>query len=380
MLNLRLAVSLLVLLSATASAQSSRGVSSRERVTRPAPPLACCSTAAPLTASPSLGPSAPTGAPWTLADLRTLIPLPGDGNWSALAPMTRDLGEVSAALIDNRVYVVGRGHPQTLRYDPSTNTWIESLTWRPFRGHHHAVEVFDGKMYLIGGRQTNSEGKVQIYNPVTNGWSLGADLPWSGGSVSTALIDGKIYAAGGIVDNLFTTDRCAVYDPLLDTWTELAPMPAGRNHTAAATDGERFWIFGGRGPGSGDTDVVANGYDDVQVYDPVTNSWQTSASSGSRLRPLPQFRGGLGKAIYRQGEFWVMGGETLSGPGATPLKVYGHVDVYDPELGIWRSAAPMLTPRHGIHPVRMNDDSILVPGGGTQAGGSQSTVVERWTP
>lgn len=342
----------------------------------------CCSRPVPASAAAPTGggPGAPGGFPWTLAELRALVPLPGKGSWSALAPMTRDLGEVSAALIGGDVYVVGRGHPHTLRYDPDTDTWVENLKWRPHKGHHHAVEVLDGEMYLVGGRQNGSEGTLQIYDPDTDNWTTGADLPWSGGSVSTVLIDGKIYAAGGIVDNLFTTDRCAVYDPMLDSWTELAPMPVGRNHTAAATDGERFWIFGGRGPGSGDTDVVANGFDDVQVYDPATDTWQTSAHPASRLRPLPQARGGLGKAIWRQGEFWVLGGETLNGPGATPLGVYANVDVYDPEFGTWRAAAPMLTPRHGIHPVLMPDGAILVPGGGTQSGGSQSTVVERWAP
>ena len=35
---------------------------------------------------------------------------------------------------------------------------------------------------------------------------------------------------------------------------------------------------------------------------------------GSSLVPLPQYRGGMGKAIWYQGEFYVMGGETFNGP------------------------------------------------------------------
>jgi hypothetical protein len=52
------------------------------------------------------------------------------------------------------------------------------------------------------------------------------------------------------------------------TWTSIAPMPRPRNHSASGTDGERLFVFGGRGPGSGDDNVVDNGFDDVQIMTP----------------------------------------------------------------------------------------------------------------
>lgn len=297
------------------------------------------------------------------------------GGWQALASMPRQLGEVSAAVIAGEVYLVGKGHPHTLRYSPGTNTWVDNLQWRPHKGDHHGAEAYAGKLYLIGGFKQSSEGSVQIYDPQTNSWTLGAPMPFAAGSVSTALIGGKIYAAGGIVGSAFTTTECAVYDPLLDSWTSLAPMPFGRNHTAAGTDGTRFWIFGGRGPGSGDTDFVANGFADVQIYDPRTDTWRHSGQAPVRLPPLPIGRGGLGKAVWLGGEFYIFGGETDDGPGATPNGVYARVDVFSPALGRWRSAAPMLTPRHGHYPLRLGGD-ILVPAGGVVSGGSSTDVVE----
>ena len=46
---------------------------------------------------------------------------------------------------------------------------------------------------------------------------------------------------------------------------------------------------------------------DVQVYDPDTDSWDSSNLTGSSLRPLPIGRGGMGKAVYSSGEFFIFG-------------------------------------------------------------------------
>ena len=70
-----------------------------------------------------------------------------------------------------------------------------------------------------------------------------------------------------------------------------------------------------------------------------------------------------------------MGGETLNGPGATALKTYDRVDVYNPATNTWRLEAPLPTARHGIWPV-LFQSRIFVPGGGPSSGLSQTTVME----
>jgi N-acetylneuraminic acid mutarotase len=152
-------------------------------------------------------------------------------------------------------------------------------------------------------------------------------------------------------------------------------MPRPRNHTAAATDGRRFFLFGGRGPGSGDHNQVANGFDDVQIYDPATNTWQISDEGQAAPAPLPQARGGMGKAVWDGREFWVFGGETLDGPGADRHGAYDRVDIYDPVANRWRSGPPMPAARHGVFPVLVGNRIVLV-GGGTRAGKSSSTIAD----
>ena len=314
-----------------------------------------------------------------LEDSFRYLHAPGEeqGDWDVESPLPLALGEVAAGAIDGSMFVVGQGYANTLAFDFLTETWSTGLAQRPLVGDHHAAEVIDGKLYLVGGLGGGSEGALQIYDPVADSWSQGSSLPWAAGSVQTTVIQGLLYAAGGIVGGNTTVDDCAVYDPLLDSWTPLASMPTGkgRNHAAAGTDGARFWIFGGRGEGSGPGNWVTNGFADVQVYDPLSDSWDASYLPGSALLPLPQERGGTGKAVYSQGEFYIFGGETASAPGATPDGVFARVDVYDPLAHSWRAEKPLPTPRQGMHPL-LFASRIWTVGGGVAAGYSQSSAVE----
>ena len=217
---------------------------------------------------------------------------------------------------------------------------------------------------LIGGLGAGY-GKVQIYDPTTDTWSLGADMPWSGGSCSSAVIDGLVYVCGGIVGSS-TVANLASYDPVLDQWdASLPPMPTGVNHAASATDGRYLFVFGGRQGGN----WPQPGFDNVQRFDPLTLQWLDSDQPLSGLSPMPLPRGGTGRAVFHSGRFWVLGGETSGGA------VFEDVQTYDPVEDRWALDAPLPTPRHGIDPVR-DGDRIWVIGGGVVAGFSASDAVE----
>jgi hypothetical protein len=83
--------------------------------------------------------------------------------------------------------------------------------------------------------------------------------------------------------------------------------------------------------------------------------------------------------VFLGNEFYVIGGETLTDPGATDEGVFDRVDVYDPAANSWRLEAPMPTARHGIFPLE-HGGKIYVAGGGVHFGGSQSKVLEVFTP
>ncbi|MBB6429242.1 Kelch repeat-containing protein [Algisphaera agarilytica] len=295
-------------------------------------------------------------------------------SWFNLPSMPAAMGEVAAGIIGDTLYIVGESNNSTLAYNIATGTWsgLNDLAQRPFIGHHHAAEVIDGKLYLFGGLGGGSNGKVQIYDPVADSWTTGTDIPFATGSASSALIDGKVYLASGIIGSS-TTQQAAVYDPVLDSWTSIANIPDDANHAAAATDGSKFYVFGGRTGGN----VVGDGFNTVQVYDPNTNTWESSSNPGSFLTPMPEARGGTGKAVFLNGEFYVFGGETLTSAAADANGVYDRVDIYNPVTNTWRSGTPIPTARHGIFPLE-HAGVIYLAGGGTQAGFSASNLLEAY--
>jgi N-acetylneuraminic acid mutarotase len=298
----------------------------------------------------------------------TPTPTPGAGTWTTAPSLPISVGEVSSVVINGMLYVVGGSTNATMAYDMATQTWRSDLPVRPFIGDHHSAEGISNKLYLFGGLN-GAEGKVQIYNPTTNKWSSATPMPWAAGSIATSYINGKVYAAGGIVGST-TVSTAAVYDPSSDTWASIPSMPAGRNHTAAGTDGNKMYVFGGRTGGN----RVSLGFADTQVYNPATNTWQWSGQSN--LAPLPQRRGGMGKAAFYGNEFYVIGGETTdNGTGDVAGNVYNRVDVYNPATNTWRRETNMPTARHGISPFAA-DNKIWVAGGGIHSAFSNSTVFE----
>lgn len=58
-------------------------------------------------------------------------------------------------------------------------------------------------------------------------------------------------------------------------------MPAGRNHAASCTDGNKFYIFGGRIGGN----TVGVGFDDTQIYTPG-QGWASGAPVPLARAPL----------------------------------------------------------------------------------------------
>ncbi|MFT5049081.1 MAG: N-acetylneuraminic acid mutarotase/glucose/arabinose dehydrogenase [Chlamydiales bacterium] len=295
----------------------------------------------------------------------------GTGFWTSAPAMPDAVGEVSVGVVDGIMYVVGESTTKTYGYDIATSTWVSNLAQRPFTGNHHGSEVIDGKWYLIGGLSAGG-GTVQIYDPGGDSWSTGAPMSWSGGSIATGVVDGKIYAVGGVVGSS-TVGNAAVYDPVGDSWSALPAMPTGVNHAAASSDGEKFWVFGGRGgPNS-----PQPGFPVVQTFDPGAGTWDSSDFAMSDLVAMPSGRGGTGSAVFIRGEFYIFGGETndAGDPEATPLRVFPDVFVYDPLDNGWRQSRDMITPRHGMYPVKFGG-RIFVAGGGTNYGFSQSAVFE----
>ena len=77
----------------------------------------------------------------------------------------------------------------------------------------------DGKLYVVGGRDSNScLNSVECYDPHTDKWALLPSLNVSRGGVGVTMLDGRLYALGGheISDPLNSVE---VFDPKINEWT-----------------------------------------------------------------------------------------------------------------------------------------------------------------
>ncbi len=199
---------------------------------------------------------------------------PATDTWTALAPMPTKRGAAAAVAAGGRIYVIGgaaqsqgdpspsvhpsRSHrslPTIEEYDPATNTW-RSRTDMPTARNHVAVGAVKGKIYVIGGRlgaafitaMPGNTDLVQEYDPSTDRWSLKAPMPTARSAMGYAVINDKIYVAGGeaqTYEYLAAFRAFERYDPATNRWEKLPPMPIPRHGFAGAALGNRFHVVGG---------------------------------------------------------------------------------------------------------------------------------------
>src|SRR5438270_12703292 len=82
-----------------------------------------------------------------------------------------------------------------------------------------STAVINGRIFVIGGFDSAgaSTSTVEVYDPTTNSWSSAAPIPMATNHNAAAVAAGKLYAFGG------TSNRVFLYNPGPNTWTDLVP-------------------------------------------------------------------------------------------------------------------------------------------------------------
>ncbi len=183
-----------------------------------------------------------------------------------------------------------------------------------------------------------------------NEWTVIAPMPTARGGLGVAVVNGKIYAIGGLNNNTHLAVN-EEYNPVTNTWTSRAPMPTARSGFAIAVYQEKIYCIGGT---VGDSSNLVSGFTGVnEVYDPDKNTWETRAS-------MPTHRADLCASVVN-GEIYLIGGKEYW--GANPF--YHELDVnevYNPETDSWVTRSPMPIPAFG-YASEVVDDTIYVIGG-----------------
>ncbi|MGH9839595.1 MAG: Kelch repeat-containing protein [Blastocatellia bacterium] len=213
-----------------------------------------------------------------------------------------------------------------------------------------STAVLDGKIYAITGFNGSggNTSNVYVYNVQTNQWTEAAQLPIATNHNAAAVAAGKLYAFGG------TSNRCFVYNPQTNNWSDVAPMRFQHANTAAVgVINDKILVAGGNGPNMNQTEL--------EVYDPAANTWTPLASMS-----VPRNHT-AGAAI--NGRFYVAGGR----PGDTAARA---LEVYDPATNRWTTLRDLPTGRSGIGAAAVNGELYVF--GGEQP--RQFSEVEVYNP
>jgi N-acetylneuraminic acid mutarotase len=177
----------------------------------------------------------------------------------------------------------------------------------------------DGKIYLVSGRRPGGQGNaqwqdqvdiasMQIFDPVTYAVTAGPAAPSARNSAAGTVIDGKLYVVGGRTVAGGNQAAAEVFDPATGQWRVLSPMPNAQGGIAAAAVGGKLYVFGGEFFGAGGSGV----YEESWFYDPGIDTW-------AAIAPMPEPRHGLGAVAIGDAIYVVAGALQASGSGTSDL-------------------------------------------------------------
>ncbi|MFK7845924.1 MAG: kelch repeat-containing protein [Rhodothermales bacterium] len=197
-------------------------------------------------------------------------------------PVDRRRGSTGAVVYNDKIYIVGgieggHGDPATAynwfdEYDPATGQWKVMPDAPRARDHFHAT-LFNGKLYLIGGRNTSASSitgdtieEIDVYNFATNSWSTlpsSKNIPTPRGATASILYQGKILLIGGeTASQEIAHNETEAFDPISETWSTLSPLVVGRHGTQAAIVDNAVYLAAGSAQKGGSPEL-----DSVERYE-----------------------------------------------------------------------------------------------------------------
>ena len=245
--------------------------------------------------------------------------------WKSAAPIPQGAEEVYGIAAGGKLYVFGglglewKAMGMVMEYDPASDRWTRKRDMS-HRLHHVALAEAGGRIYMLGGGFTLPEKRKPAWVPVDQAWEYDpqvdqwralAPLPGSRGSANAVHVNGRIHVIGGATlparlkkDWVHPSRNIAVgthevYDLTSNTRTKAAAMPTPRNHAAGGAVQNRIYIIGGR---AGSV-FISNAFnvDLVEEYDPATDQWLLRTPM-----PTPRSAGAWG---VHGGRIYVAGGE-----------------------------------------------------------------------
>lgn len=262
-------------------------------------------------------------------------------SWEPVSLIPEPLGYFGMSQVNGDIYTFGGTnwdrYPLSSdivkKYDPNANIW-QDISIFPEPVVQKVISVGE-KIYIFGGEKIDENfnhftlSSTWEYDTSTNFWVQKSDLPSPRMSNGVAYLNKKFFVIGGSTSESSNyTDTIFIYDPILDSWSEGAPMPTARLRLSAIAANGKIYAFGGWADG---------GLSVVEAYDPLTDSWSTKSNM-----PISRWVDG-NEVIENNGKIYFVGGCT----GDYNCTMLSRVDVYDVETDTWSSLPDLPFARTG---------------------------------
>jgi len=293
---------------------------------------------------------------------------PGSVNaWTSVTPFTNGRHLHGSVAYRGYLYVVGgySGGTTPTRYsdvqfaainaDGTLGDW-NTTTSLPAARQSHTLEVYNGYMYVLGGKDDAGNVASTLYAKIdadgTLGeWLNGTALPQTRSALSSFVSNGHIYILGGSSGFVYNTIYVAPLNTTngsIGTWTLTTSFTTGRYYTGVITNGEYVYLMGGQ-------DINGKYLDDVQYAkvneDGTIGAWNPTTSFSMK-------RSGLSPVVYN-GYLYIFGG--FDGTTSYNTTEYAPINA-NGTIGNWQASQTFGAKRYG-HRVVAYDGVIYLTGG-----------------
>jgi hypothetical protein len=227
-----------------------------------------------------------------------------------------------------------------------SGSWIAVGPMNSARSGASAVLLQDGRILVTGGDDANGPSNAAEFFGANGSFSLAApmNVPRSR-HISVAFQDGRILVAGGITSGGSASSTAEIFDPIANSWTNIAlgMMEARSGATASLLPDGRVVVAGGQNG----TFISST----IEVFDPSLGAF-AFAFAGTMSSPRTQHA----MAVFTDGRVLIVGGNN----GTAPV---GSTDIFDPIAGTVSAGPSLSVARFGHSATTLLNGLVVVIGG-----------------
>jgi hypothetical protein len=285
----------------------------------------------------------------------------GDGIWTNTGNMSVIRRDHTATLLNNgKVLIIGFVTDSAELYDPATGIFSSAGHTLFNHGQQQtATRLLDGRVLITGGLFALTS--AEIYDPVTGNFSPAGNLnnPRFAHS-ATLLPDGRVLIAGGGVNastGVISTTTVEIYDPTTNVFNITGSLNTSRSgHIATLLPNGRVLVAGGT---DNSLPTVGICTPSAELYDPATGIFSNTGNMT------------VGRCSISWGDAPVLGN------GKVLILGGGHqtAELFDPSTGSFSPTGNLIIPRLGPSVTLLTDGRVLVAGGFSSNGVTNSTEI-----